>query len=142
MDIALKKAMAFADEKNAVIIAADTAVVSKSKFLGKPETEQDAQNMLRALSGKLHEVYTGVAQLFNNGSKSEVKTFYDKSLVKFKKLSADIIESYVKSGSPMDKAGGYGIQDGIVVESWTGSYSNIVGLPLEKLRKLRKIIRA
>ena len=86
---------------------------------------------MQELNGKKHFVYTGVAIC----CKGKIYTFYDKSAVYFKKLNDVDISDYVDGGSPMDKAGAYGIQDEEVVESYRGSYTNIVGLPMEKLKE-------
>ncbi len=116
---------------DALIISADTIVYKSGKIYGKPKDRQEAKEFLDELSGKWHTVYTGVAIFCD----SKVVTFYDKSQVKFKSLGEDDKWKYVDTGSPMDKAGGYGIQDREVVEKYTGSYSNIVGLPMEKLKE-------
>lgn len=119
-------------EKDSLIISADTLVYMAGKVYGKPHDEVQAKCFLRELSGKKHSVYTGVAVYY----KGKTYTIYDKSTVRFVKLDEKAIDDYVESGSPMDKAGAYGIQDKQVVDSYEGSYSNIVGLPVEKLEKL------
>ncbi|MDE6471870.1 MAG: Maf family protein [Clostridia bacterium] len=125
-------------QPNALIISADTIVYRNGKIYGKPKDKQEAKLFLDELSGKWHLVYTGVAVYYDG----KIYTFYDKSQVKFKSLSEKDKWQYVNSGSPMDKAGGYGIQDREVVEKYVGSYSNIVGLPLEKLKEhLSKLIK-
>ena len=116
---------------DALIISADTIVYMDGKIYGKPRDRQQAKDFLDKLSSRWHTVYTGVA-IYHGG---KVLTFYDKSKVKFKTLDEDAKWKYVDTGSPMDKAGGYGIQDREVVETYTGSYSNIVGLPMEKLKE-------
>ncbi|MDE6188997.1 MAG: Maf family protein [Clostridia bacterium] len=119
-----------------LIISADTIVYKNGRVYGKPKDEAQAKNFLDELSGDVHFVYTGVAIYY----KGKTTTFYDKSSVKFKALSEEEKLAYIASGSPMDKAGAYGIQDSAVVESYEGSYSNIVGLPMEKLKeKLRDL---
>ena len=123
---------------DALIISADTIVYKSGKIYGKPKDEQEAKVFLDELSGEWHTVYTGVAIYYDG----QVRTFYDKSAVKFKSLGEDDKWKYIDTGSPMDKAGGYGIQDREVVEKYAGSYSNIVGLPMEKLKEqLSKIIK-
>ena len=123
---------------DALIISADTIVYKSGKIYGKPKDIQEAKDFLDELSGKWHTVYTGVA-IYRDG---KISTFYDKSDVKFKSLGEDAKLRYIDTGSPMDKAGGYGIQDEEVVERYSGSYSNIVGLPMEKLKEqLSKIIK-
>ena len=114
-----------------LIISADTIVYKDGKLYGKPKDEAQAKSYLDELNGAVHYVYTGVAIYY----KGVTTTFYDKSSVKFKLLSDGQILDYIASGSPMDKAGAYGIQDSAVVESYSGSYTNIVGLPMEKLRE-------
>ena len=119
-----------------LIISADTIVYKSGKIYGKPKNKAQAVEFLSELSGVKHSVYTGVAVFY----KGNITTFYDKSAVYFKQLSDKEIADYVDSGSPMDKAGAYGIQDSEVVESFEGSYSNIVGLPMEKLKEELKDI--
>lgn len=112
-----------------IVIGADTVVARFGRVFTKPLDENHAAEMLGALCGKWHTVYTGVT-VMGGGRKV---CFCEKSRVKLKKLSKEDICAYVKSGKPLDKAGAYGIQDGFVVEKYVGSYTNIVGLPKEKL---------
>jgi len=119
----------FKKYKEAVIIAADTTVFMDGKYYGKPGTEENAVKMLSELQGKWHTVYTGVTVCQYGVPVS----FGCESKVKFKKLSKEDIEKYVKECKPLDKAGAYGIQDNQIVEEYKGSYSNIVGLPKEEL---------
>lgn len=128
MDIAKSK-MAGIDTNGKLCISADTIVWIHNKRLGKPKNHAQAKEMLQLLSGKTHSVYTGVC-LKKDGKEI---LFYDKSRVTFKDLCEETIESYIKTGSPFDKAGGYGIQDEALVKNYQGSYSNIMGLPMEKL---------
>ena len=124
--------------QDALIISADTIVYMDGKIYGKPRDRQEAKEFLDELSAKWHTVYTGVA-IYYGGN---IATFYDESLVKFKTLDDDAKWKYIDTGSPMDKAGGYGIQDREVVDTYEGSYTNIVGLPMEKLKEqLSKIIK-
>lgn len=115
---------------NRTVIGADTVVVLDGKVLGKPKNEQDAVDMLKALSGKTHEVYTGVCVV--KGSKS--KDFYECTKVKFCELTDEQIKSYVATGEPMDKAGSYGIQGKgcVLVEGIEGDYFNVVGFPVSR----------
>lgn len=130
--LALAKADAVAREcKDAVVVSADTMVVKGFCELGKPKDRQDAIDMLCRLNGKWHSVYTGVCVAFD-GKK---KTFCVRSKVKFKNLSQKEIRDYVDECKPFDKAGAYGIQDERIVEKYKGSYTNVVGLPKEKLAK-------
>ncbi len=138
MQIAKTKAFAI-NEKADIIISADTIVVFDDKVLGKPIDKKDAFHTLTMLSGRSHQVHTGVCIRYSDGNEDKYTLFCDTSTVKMKKLSKEDIISYVEGGSPLDKAGSYGIQDG-VVESFCGSYTNIVGLPVEKLEdELKKL---
>ena len=114
-----------------VIIAADTVVALGDRVLGKPRDGAQAREMLRALSGRTHTVYTGVT--VRRGERS--LTGHEATLVTFRPLSEIEIEAYAASGEPMDKAGAYGIQGrgGIFVEGIRGDYFNVVGLPLCRL---------
>ncbi len=132
MQIAKQKALAVEVDAD-LIISADTIVVYKGKILGKPKNIDDAIQTLFALSGKKHYVYSGVCLKYKNNHSFNYEVFYDKSIVHMKKLSQNQIYEYIKTGSPLDKAGSYGIQDG-VVKNYEGSYTNIVGLPIEKLK--------
>lgn len=119
--------------KNALIISADTVVVNNNKILGKPKNEQEAFDMLSALSGKTHQVYTGFCVLRAKDAYTVCKHVCTD--VTFKKLSAEQISSYIQSGEPMDKAGAYGIQGlgAMLVEKINGDYFNVVGLPVSAL---------
>ncbi len=131
---AAKKASAVAEEnKDAIVIGADTIVVCDDKILGKPSDEENAKEMLRMLSGREHEVITGVCLI--KGEK--VNSFAKASKVRFYELTDAEIESYVATKECMDKAGAYGIQ-GLgctLVESIEGDYFNIVGLPVAAVIK-------
>ena len=121
-----------------VVIGSDTVVAYRGLVLGKPKDEEDAFRMLKMLSGKKHAVYTGVSfQLFKEG-KAFCITKVDKTLVYFNELSDEWIWQYIQGGSPMDKAGAYGIQDGGLVKKIKGSYTNVVGFPLELVEKMIK----
>ncbi|MGD1970463.1 MAG: Maf family protein [Desulfobacterales bacterium] len=112
------------------IIGADTIVLIEQQILGKPDSTDVARNMLRHLSGKMHQVYTGYCIC----CKKEKRLFSDvvKTDVYFKELSDREIEWYIQTGEPFDKAGGYGIQGigAFLVERINGSYTNVVGLPV------------
>lgn len=118
------------NNENQIIIAADTIVYYK-QILGKPKNYNDAFKMLKTLSGKWHSVYTGVFVVFPN----ETVSFYEKTDVKFKKLSDELIEFYLSSGEAFDKAGAYGIQGlgSVLVEKINGDFFNVMGLPISKL---------
>ena len=122
--------------KKGIIITADTIVVLDKKIIGKPVNNKDAQRILKKLSGKTHSVYTGFS-IFNS-VKGKTITDYEKTLVTFRKLTSNEIEDYIKTSSPMDKAGAYGIQDdfgAVFIEKINGCYYNVVGLPLTKVYK-------
>jgi septum formation protein len=126
------KAAAFKDEvKDRLVVTADTILILDGKVLGKPEDERHAFHMLKTISGKKHDVVTGVS-LYQKGKS---KTFSDLTEVFFKKLSEDEISYYIKNFKPFDKAGAYGIQEwiGMVgVEKIVGSYYNVMGFPINK----------
>ncbi len=124
--------------KDALVISADTIVVVDNQILGKPKSADDAHRMLTMLSGRTHEVYTGVFVADSKTGKSF--SFYEKTDVKFKKLTDAEITEYIKTGEPMDKAGGYGIQNlgALFVEKINGDYFNVVGLPVCKLGMVLK----
>ncbi len=131
--LALIKAKSIANSYKGVIIGADTIVVLNGRVLGKPATSGDAKRMLKLLSGKEHKVYTGIAILDSEKKKSFVD--YEVTKVRFRVLTKNEIDYYVKSESPMDKAGAYGIQDDFgstFVNKIRGDYFNVVGLPVVK----------
>lgn len=113
------------------IIAADTVVVLDGQILGKPSTEEDAFQMLRALSGRSHKVFTGLT--VQQGKR--IVTTHEMTTVHFRPLSDQTIRQYIKTGEPMDKAGAYGIQGygALLVLGIQGDYFNVVGLPLGRL---------
>lgn len=126
--------MSFFDKpeySDALIITADTIVYHDGKILGKPHSKEAAFDMLRELSGEIHTVYTGVCVKRGNRS----CCFVEESKVRFKQLSDKTIEDYIATGSPFDKAGGYGIQDSGFVAEIIGSFDNVMGLPTERLRE-------
>lgn len=118
--------------KDELVITADTIVYVDGEVLGKPHDEADAKRMLRLISGRWHEVITGVTLMTAERERSFAVT----TKVKFCNLSDNEILQYVDSGMPMDKAGAYGIQEWIGyvgVEAIEGSYFNVVGLPVQRL---------
>ena len=128
--------------KKCVIIGCDTIVVLKNKLLGKPLGEKNAYKMLKELSGKKHSVISGLC-VFDEIHK-KVYVDIEESFVYFKKLSEKEIIDYIKTGEPLDKAGAYAIQGKgrKFVKKYTGSYTNIVGLPVEKLKKILKKVKS
>jgi septum formation protein len=124
------------------VLGADTVVAIGNKVLGKPKDEADAFQMLSKLSGRTHEVYTGVCMLYPENGEIKKTVAFAKTDVYFNTLTKEQIIRYVQTGSPMDKAGAYGIQDGDLVERIDGSFSNVVGLPVELCKKLyAKIVK-
>jgi septum formation protein len=138
MELAEKKAKAVAENyPSDFVLGADTIVVLEGEILGKPKDEQEATAMLNKLSGKTHEVFTGVAIV----SLSESTTFFEKTTVTFWELTEAEINMYVSSGEPLDKAGAYGIQQlgSFLVQAIQGDYFSVVGLPISRtVRELRK----
>ena len=124
------------EAKDKGVLGADTIVVLDGEVLGKPKDEQDAVRMLSALSGRTHFVYTGVCLSLPVGCGRKILTAVDETSVTFENLTKERIQAYVKSGSPMDKAGAYGIQDGGLVKGIKGSFTGVVGLPVELCKKL------
>jgi septum formation protein len=118
---------------DAVVIAADTLVYLDGVPIGKPRDMEEAAAFLRKLSGRVHQVCTGVA-LASMGGKA-VGTFHVVSYVKFKELSEEIIRDYHSRIQPLDKAGAYAVQDesAMIIEEVEGSWSNVKGLPMERL---------
>lgn len=131
--VAEKKANSFlVTLKDELLIAADTIVSVEDEIFGKPKDAHEAKMMLRKLSGKPHEVITGVALLYMQ----KIYSFYEKTTVHFKELTNAEIEYYIKEYQPFDKAGAYGIQEWIGMVGVTGiegSYNNVVGLPTARL---------
>ena len=141
-DLARRKAQAFLQGSNLatnqgfLVIAADTVVTLNNVILGKPKDKKMAEKYLRDLSGARHSVITGVC-LVDTVSKREI-TFHDLTMVEFHTLNEEQISQYIESGEGFDKAGGYGIQGaaGVFVKNYIGSFSNVVGLPMEKLEQV------
>ena len=130
--LAEKKANAYSLHENTMIITADTIVWIGQQLLGKPVDIQDSINMLKTLSGKTHEVITGVCIT----TQKKRKTFSVVSKVRFAKLSDEEIDFYIEKYRPYDKAGAYGVQEWIGyigVEHIEGSFYNIMGLPIQRL---------
>ena len=134
-EVAMAKALAIAATApaNATVIGADTIVVLDGRIFGKPADEADARRMLAELSGRTHQVITGVC-LVRNG---QTEAFAETTDVRFKEISAEDIAAYVATGEPLDKAGAYGIQGrgGAFVDSVDGDYDNVVGLPVARLER-------
>lgn len=129
----LKAYDVFAKYPNDTILACDTVVILDGEVMGKPHTKEKASEMLHKLSGKKHVVISGYTFI----SKGKEITRTVRTYVYFNKLSDELIEKYIASGSPMDKAGAYGIQDKEfdLVNHIEGSLDNVIGLPVEDIRK-------
>lgn len=138
-ELALLKATAAAKKlidkkrKNMLVVAADTIVVSDGNIMGKPSDEAEAAAMLGQLSGKTHEVITGICVFRLDDAFSVCDSVVTK--VRFKELSGNMIDEYIATGEPMDKAGAYGIQGrgALLCERIEGDYFNVVGLPVSRL---------
>lgn len=124
--------------KDAIIIAADTLIVLNNEIIGKPKDKEDAKKMLQKLSGKTHFVITGFT-IHDSRSKKEITKALT-SKVKFKKMTEKEINDYVETEEPLDKAGGYGIQDkgAVFIEKVEGDFFNVVGLPVFTLSEILK----
>ena len=135
-EVSLRKAQAIERSAGDVVIAADTIVVCQGKILGKPHSEAEAVRMLELLSGRDHQVMTGVTVLTEEKS----CTFTEITDIHFRELSLREIEAYVATGEPMDKAGAYGIQGGAALfcSRLEGDYYNVVGLPVCRLAQILK----
>lgn len=139
--ISRKKAQAYRDtlQEGELIITADTVVYFDGQVLGKPTDEEDAKRMLRKLSGRVHQVITGVTLL----TQEREHSFVSVSNVTFSPITEEEIDYYVRHFHPLDKAGAYGIQEWIGfigVERIEGSYFNVMGLPVQRLyQELKKI---
>ena len=135
-ELSQRKAQAVAAQfPGRVVLAADTLVALDNQPLGKPKDEEDACRMLERLSGREHQVYTGVSVWEKKEKVWTEHTFYESTDVTFYPVSDEEIREYVATGEPMDKAGSYGIQGlfGIYVKGISGDYNNVVGLPVARL---------
>lgn len=118
-------------QENVLVLGADTIVVLDGQILGKPKDIVQAKEMLKRLSGKAHLVFTGVALV----NKSKKVVFSEKTQVSFTEITADLLDLYLKTEDSLDKAGAYGIQGHALsfIKSIQGSYSNVVGLPVDRV---------
>ena len=119
-----------------IVIGSDTVVVTADNILGKPRDEEDARHMLTLLSGMTHRVYTGVS-IQGRNKKCTFSSFADVKFHQFDDMQEKMIESYIATGSPMDKAGAYGIQDqgALLIDSISGDYYAVVGLPVARVNR-------
>ena len=124
-------ALAVSRDPGDVVIAADTIVVCEGRVLGKPRDEEDAFRILSLLSGRHHEVMTGMSVVKDD----EIITHTEVTKIHFRDLHPDEIRAYIASGEPMDKAGAYGIQGGaaLFADEMVGDYYNVMGLPVCRL---------
>lgn len=133
-DISYRKGVEVAKEnRNSIVISADTIVVINNQIIGKPKDKKDAKRILELLSNKTHQVITGYSLFYKD--KSLTNTVITN--VTFNKLSELLINEYIESGSPLDKAGAYGIQDNKkfpIVKEISGSYLNVIGFPVDEIK--------
>ena len=136
--VSASKALAVCRDREDVVIAADTIVVCQGKVLGKPHSEAEAREMLRLLSGRDHQVMTGVTVVRGD----RVETFTEVTDLHFRPLSEKEIAAYVATGEPMDKAGSYGIQGGAALfcTHMVGDYYNVMGLPVCRLGEVLRVM--
>lgn len=134
-ELSARKAAAVAVENPGdIVIGADTVVSIGGRILQKPRDAEDAVGMLSTLSGKTHDVFTGVTVT----GAGKTASFFVKTEVKFYPLPEEIIRGYVETGEPLDKAGGYGIQGrgALLVERIRGDYFNVMGLPISAVARI------
>jgi septum formation protein len=133
--LAQEKAAAVAGDEGELVLAADTTVVCDGEILGKPVDDEDARRMLRLLSGREHEVLTGIA-LREGGGRAVAHV--ESTRVRMAALSEDEIAWYVATGEPLDKAGAYAVQglSSLFVDAVIGNHSNVVGLPIPAVYRL------
>ena len=134
-----------ASDRDLIIIGADTIVAIEDEILGKPKDDDEAVQMLKKLSGKEHDVYTGVSFVFmsSDGRVGE-HSFYERTGVSVYDLDDEEIKDYVDSGEPLDKAGAYGIQGSFAkyIKEISGDYFNVVGLPVARLyHELKELLK-
>ncbi len=131
--LASQKATDVFSKHGGIVLGADTIVCYEGKIFGKPKSQEEAINTLRFLSSKTHEVITGFAII----SKNFKYISHEVTKVTFNDLSENLILEYVNTGSPLDKAGSYGIQDGFnLAKKIDGSYTNVIGLPIERIAEI------
>ncbi len=140
MELAQIKARSVFNEHGGVVLGADTVVAVDGEILGKPKNAQDAERMLKKLCGRTHSVITGLCVISENGSACD----YEETRVTFAPYDKERIGEYIKSGSPFDKAGGYGIQDEAIKAialAVDGDLDNVIGLPVKKVEEILKQFR-
>ncbi len=138
--LAEKKARAIKTEEDAIIIGADTIVYLDGRVLGKPSSRKEAEEMIREMAGRVHEVYTGLVLL--NVHSGRMLTDYACTAVEFSPMSPAEIEEYLDADEYLDKAGGYAIQGAAAkyIKGISGCFYNVMGLPVHKLYQMLKEI--
>ncbi len=118
-----------------VVIGSDTVVAAEGEILGKPKDKDDARRMITMLSGKTHQVYTGVTLMIFKNERMTQETFYEKTDVTFYEMTENQIEKYINSSEPYDKAGAYAIQGlcSAYIKGINGDYASVVGLPVSRI---------
>lgn len=139
--LAVQKALDVCKKRpDSLVIGCDTVVILDNQIMGKPKDKEDAFRMLKALSGRVHTVVSGVCICF----KGKTLSFTQKTQVEFYDIPDEDILEYIRKSNPLDKAGSYGIQDegGLFVKGISGDHYNVIGLPLARLnQELKKIIK-
>ena len=118
-----------------VVIGSDTVVAAEGEILGKPKDKDDARRMITMLSGKTHQVYTGVTLMIFKDERMHRETFYEKTDVTFYEMTGEQIEEYINTTEPYDKAGAYAIQGlcSAYIKGINGDYASVVGLPVSRI---------
>ncbi|MCR5053848.1 MAG: Maf family protein [Lachnospiraceae bacterium] len=138
-ELSYEKAMAVAKKyPDSIVIGADTIVVIDDEILGKPKDEEDALKILKKLSGRTHQVYTGVTVLDMKGGKADRTTFHERTDVSMYENPESMLKEYISTGEPMDKAGAYGIQGrgALLIKGIEGDYYNVMGFPVAKIYRV------
>lgn len=122
-------------DQNFVVIGSDTVVAAEGEILGKPKDKDDARRMITMLSGKTHQVYTGVTLMIFKEERMHRETFYEKTDVTFYEMTGEQIEEYINTTEPYDKAGAYAIQGlcSAYIKGINGDYASVVGLPVSRI---------
>lgn len=139
-DLARQKALSVRDQadlpkEDFLIIGSDTVVAYQGRIFGKPRDTAEAYEMLEALQGNTHKVFTGVAFVLVRAGQERVRTFYEETSVSMYPMSGEQIEAYIATGEPMDKAGAYGIQGkcAVYIRRLEGEYNTVVGFPVARI---------
>lgn len=139
LSLAYNKALVVSENNpNKIVIGSDTIVVSDDEILGKPKNHEDAYRMLRKLCGTKHRVYTGISIVNNEKELESFTSFTEVEFFEYDENMEKIINDYIISESPMDKAGAYGIQDmgALLIKNILGDYYTVMGLPISKLYRI------